>query len=119
MSGLDLRQLVELYLGLPAAPVLVAVPVKPEVLDRYVGVYELTKGFLITVKRDGGTLTAQATGQSAFSLTAVSDTEFHFQPAQLTLVFPVKDGPAPSLQLTQHGLPLTALRVLPGTPAAH
>jgi len=111
------QELVELYLGLPAAPVLVAVPVKPEVLDRYVGVYELTKGLLITVKRDGGALTAQATGQSAFTLTAVSDTEFHFQPAQLTLVFPAKDGLAPSLQLTQHGLPLTAMRVRPGTPA--
>jgi CubicO group peptidase (beta-lactamase class C family) len=113
------QELAALYLGLPAAPVLVAVAVKSDVLDRYVGTYELTKGFVIEVKRDGGTLAAQATGQSAFTLTPVSDSEFHFLPAGITMVFPVQDGPAPSFQLTQGGLPRTATRLTLSPPTAH
>jgi len=112
-------ELASLYLGLPPSPALVAVAVKPEVLDRYVGDYELAKGFIVSVKRDGEKLTGQATGQRAFSLSAVSDTEFRFQPAGITMVFPVTVGPAPSFQLTQGGLLRTATRVPAGAPTAH
>jgi CubicO group peptidase (beta-lactamase class C family) len=101
------------WLGIPAPPPpppIVAADVKPEVLDRYVGVYELAPGFNITLTRDGATLSAQATGQGAFALTATSDTEFHFQPAGIGIVFPAGDGPAPSFTLHQGG-PREAKRI--------
>ena len=113
------EELASLYLGPPPTPALVEVAVKPEVLDRYVGDYELAKGFIVSVKRDGEKLTGQATGQGAFTLSAVSDTEFRFQPAGITMVFPVTAGPAPSFQLTQDGLPRTATRVPVSPPTAH
>jgi CubicO group peptidase (beta-lactamase class C family) len=104
-----------LYLGVPAPPppaALVAVPVKPEVLERYVGVYELQPGFNITITHVGDALTAQATGQNAFALTSTSDTEFHFQPAGIRAVFPAGDGPAQSFTLFQGG-PREAKRISP------
>lgn len=107
-----------LWYGLPPPPPpapLVAVAVKPEILDRYVGEYELMQGFNITVKREGDKLTAQATGQGAFTLTSTSETEFQFQPANLKMVFPAGAGPAPSLTLIQGGPPREAKRVT--TPA--
>jgi len=113
------EELASLYLGPPPTPALVAVAVKPEVLDRYVGEYELAKGFIVNVKRDGENLTGQATGQGAFTLSAVSDTEFRFQPAGITMVFPVTAGPAPSFQLTQGGRSLTATRAPVSAPTAH
>jgi D-alanyl-D-alanine carboxypeptidase len=107
------NELARLIFGVPAPPPpapLVAVAVKPEVLDRYVGEYELQPGFNITVKREGDKLTAQATGQGAFTFTATSDTEFHFQPANIRVVFPVGAGPAPSFTLFQ-GPPREAKRI--------
>lgn len=100
------NDLARLWLGLPEpppAPELVAVAVKAEVLDRYVGVYELMPGFDVTVKREGDALTAQATGQGAFPLTPTSDTEFHFQEGGIRIVFPAGDGPAQSFTLFQGG----------------
>lgn len=100
------NDLARLWLGLPEPPpaaALAAVAVKPEVLDRYVGVYELMPKFNITVKREGDALTAQATGQGAFPLTPTSDTEFHFQEGGIRIVFPAGDGPAQSFTLFQGG----------------
>ncbi len=107
------NELARLWLGLPTPPPpppLVAVEVKPEVLDRYLGVYELTPGFNITITRNGGTLSAQATGQDAFALTATAETEFQFQPAGIRIVFPAGEGPAPSFTLHQGG-PREAKRI--------
>lgn len=100
------KDIARLWLGLPEPPpppTLVAVTVKPEVLDRYVGVYELMPKFNITVARAGDGITAQATGQGAFPLTPTSDTEFHFQEAGIRIVFPVGDGLAQSFTLFQGG----------------
>ncbi|MEQ1781518.1 MAG: serine hydrolase [Hyphomonadaceae bacterium] len=106
-------EIARIWLGVPAPPppaAIVPVTVAPEVLDRYVGVYELMPKFNITVVRVDGGLTAQATGQGAFPLTATSDTEFHFQEAGIRIVFPAGDGPAQSLTLFQGG-PREAKRI--------
>ena len=89
---------------------LVAVAVKPEILDRYVGVYELQPGFDITIAREGDKLTSQATGQGKFTFIATSDTVFHFQPAGIKVEFPPGDGPVPSFTLTQGGPPRVVKR---------
>lgn len=106
-------EIARIWLGLPAPPppaTLAPVTVAPAVLDRYVGVYELMPGFNITITRTDAGLTAQATGQGAFVLTATSDTEFHFQEAGIRIVFPAGDGPAQSLTLFQGG-PREAKRI--------
>jgi CubicO group peptidase (beta-lactamase class C family) len=100
------EEIARAYFGLPPIPpppVLVEVPVKTEVLERYDGVYELLPGFDITVSHKDGKLVAQATGQGEFTLLATSDTEFHFQPAGLKMVFPEGTGKAPSFVLHQGG----------------
>lgn len=57
-------------------------------LVKYVGYYSSPALPLkIVIKSENGSLTAQATGQSAFPLTPVSETEFTFDPAGITIVF--------------------------------
>ena len=63
-------------------------PVKPEELDRYLGVYSSTQVPLkITVSRDGGTLIAQAEGQPSFGLEATGKDRFAFAMAGIEMIF--------------------------------
>ncbi|HUD99698.1 MAG TPA: serine hydrolase [Bryobacteraceae bacterium] len=61
--------------------------VDPAVLERYVGEYELSPQFKITVTRDGSHLYAQATAQPRFEIFPESETEFFLKvvEAQITL----------------------------------
>lgn len=64
------------------------VTVAPEILARYVGVYELKPGFDLAIAvGPGGGLTGQATGQGAFPLMAESPTTFFFEQAGITIEF--------------------------------
>ncbi|HZG00407.1 MAG TPA: serine hydrolase [Chitinophagales bacterium] len=64
-------------------------------LKRYEGTYSSKDMPLkITLKRDGNVLTAQATGQSAFPLDAVSETEFKFDPAGIKMTFVIPESGA-------------------------
>ncbi len=65
-----------------------AAEVSLDTLEQYTGVYA-TEGFPLDIKVfiENGQLKAQATGQGAFPLTAQSDTEFSFSPANITMVF--------------------------------
>ncbi|HEX3580077.1 MAG TPA: serine hydrolase, partial [Thermoanaerobaculia bacterium] len=55
------------------------VKVDPAVLDRYAGRYELGPAFIITVRRDGDHLFAQATGQQNFEIFAEDDHSFFYK----------------------------------------
>lgn len=99
-------EIARLWLGLPPPPpppALVPVTVAPEILDRYVGVYELMPSFNITITRGGESLVAKATGQGEFPLTATSTTEFQQPQAGIRIVFPEGDGPAQSFTFFQGG----------------
>lgn len=102
-SGRLDNEIARLWLGVPSPPPPVAVTVAPELLDRYVGVYELAPGFNLTISRGGASLVAQATGQGEFPLIATSETEFRQPDAGIRIVFPTSDGPAESLTLFQGG----------------
>ena len=80
----------------------VAVPAK--VLDSYVGQYELAPGFVLTVRKDGEKLTAQATGQPPTRLRARSETDFEVLSVNASITFN-KDtsGKVTSLTLHQNG----------------
>ena len=73
----------------------------PADLDRYAGTYASTQIPLkITLTREGTVLKAQATGQPAFPLDAVSQGVFKFDPAQLRMEF---DAGQPTFTLKQGG----------------
>lgn len=62
--------------------------VSPDILHKYTGTYgSKTIPLKITVKEANGELTAQATGQGAFPLTAKSETEFVFAAGGIKMIF--------------------------------
>lgn len=89
-------------LGVDVAEEEVTVPA--EVLERYVGVYELAPTFKITISRDGEQLFAQATGQPQFPIFPSSETRFYLKVVDAQLEFDVaNDGTATGLTLFQNG----------------
>lgn len=52
------------------------VDVSTATLDRYVGLYRLGPGWYVRIRRDGNTLTTQATREQASAMSARSDTSF-------------------------------------------
>lgn len=74
-------------------------------LSRFEGIYSSeTLPLLITIKLNGSTLTAQATNQSAFPLTAVSETEFKYDQAGIVITFDKsKNGQFDKFTLKQGG----------------
>ena len=59
-----------------------------EKLTAYEGEYSSEQiPLIITVKRDGNKITGQATGQPAFPLDAISETEFRFDQAGIVMIF--------------------------------
>ncbi len=81
-----------------------AIGVDPRVLDGYVGRYQLTPQFMITVTHEQGSLFVQATGQPKFEIFAESPTEFFLKvvDAQITFVT-APDGHAAEMILHQGG----------------
>jgi CubicO group peptidase (beta-lactamase class C family) len=79
----------DIYYNRPfTIPTFEIVAVSAEVLDKYVGVYSSPAFPLkITVSREGATLAAQATGQSAFPLEATAADKFKFDTAGIVVEF--------------------------------
>lgn len=90
----------------PVASFQKEVPVDAAVLERYVGEYELTPAFKITVTRTGSRLFIQATGQPSFEIFAQSESEFFLKVVDARITFS-KDG----LILHQNGTDRNAKRV--------
>jgi CubicO group peptidase (beta-lactamase class C family) len=65
--------------------------IAPEVLDAYVGRYELTPKVHLTITREGDHLMVQPTGQPRLELFPESETEFFLKPIDVQIIF-VKDG---------------------------
>ena len=84
------RDLLAILLGQPyrVAVVRTVATVDPKLYDEYVGQYQLTPTFILTVTRDGDRLMTQATGQPKFEIFPESDTKFFLKvvDAQLTFV---------------------------------
>jgi CubicO group peptidase (beta-lactamase class C family) len=99
---------------LPKAPRTVSLPAK--VLEGYVGTYKLAPDFAITVRLKDGGLTAQGTGQPAFSILPESKTEF-FAPdvkgARIDFQTD-KSGRVTGLVLHQHGRDMPGRKLAPG-----
>jgi hypothetical protein len=85
--------------------------VAQQVLQRYVGTYELRPGFDLVVTLESGQLMAQATGQPKFSLFAESETRFFLKAVDAQIEFARGDtGSAAYLTLHQGGRDTKATR---------
>ncbi len=91
------------------------VAINPQLLDGYIGAYQLTPLLVFTVTRDGNKLFARLTGQQTYEVHPYSDRDFFYTivAAQLSFVAGA-DGKASAVILHQNGRDRTAERVDPG-----
>jgi CubicO group peptidase (beta-lactamase class C family) len=89
-SGRIARDLVAILLGEPyrVAVERTVANVDPKLYDAYVGQYQITPKFILTVTREGDRLMTQATGQSKLEVFPESETRFFLKvvDAQITFV---------------------------------
>ena len=87
------------------------VVVKPEVVSRLTGNYELTPQITIRVTANNGRIMAQLTGQQALSLQPKSDVLWRYQAVDAELRFELPEqGNATSVTLLQFGREIPAPR---------
>jgi hypothetical protein len=97
--------------GLPIRPPRAQVTLPREALDRLLGAYELSPGFVLTITRIEDALFAQATGQPRLPMAAVSANQFVIPVANAELIFDISEpGPAKHVTLRQNGSMVTAGR---------
>jgi beta-lactamase regulating signal transducer with metallopeptidase domain len=91
------------------------VAIDPQLLDGYVGAYQLTPRLIFTITRDGNKLFAQLTGQQTFEVHPYSDRDFFYTIVAAQLSFVVgADGKTTAVVLHQNGRDRAAERVDPG-----
>jgi CubicO group peptidase (beta-lactamase class C family) len=78
-----------------------SVRVDPRILDQYVGMFELRKGFDLTVTLENGQLIIQATGEGKVPLYAETETKFFATVIPVGIEF-VKDGQGKVTDLVLH-----------------
>jgi hypothetical protein len=88
------------------------ISVDPKIYDRYVGEYEITPSFILTISREGNKLMLQATGQPAAELFPESETKFFLRVVDAQITF-TKDanGQANGLTLHQGGRNIPAKKI--------
>lgn len=83
-----------------------------EILERYVGKYQLAPGAVLAVAMKGDQLTVQLTGQPAFPIFAESETKFFLKVVEAKLTFDVDDSGKPTaVTLHQSGMDQRATRM--------
>ncbi|MEE8572659.1 MAG: serine hydrolase [Gemmatimonadota bacterium] len=90
--------------NLPLREIRVPVDIDPDILERYVGRYELVPGYVFDVTAASGQLFAQLTGQPRFPVYPKSETEFYYTVVEARLTFEVDEsGEVTALVLHQGG----------------
>jgi pimeloyl-ACP methyl ester carboxylesterase len=103
---------VQLAGALQPPKVRTAVQLASAQLERCVGRYEISPGFVLTVTREGERLYAQATGQPPSELFAESESEFFLKVADAQMSFDIKEpGPAKAVIIHQGGRDVPAKRI--------
>jgi CubicO group peptidase (beta-lactamase class C family)/uncharacterized protein YneR len=97
----------------------IAVKIKPEIFDAYVGQYELTPGFVLTMRREGKNFFSQATGQQSFEIFPESETRFFLKAIDAELEFNKDNtGNVTSVTLFQGGRTVPAKKISGEVPEA-
>ena len=88
------------------------IEVSADVIERYVGKYELAPGFVFTVTTNDDKLMVSLTGQPTLQVFARSETEWFYKVVKASLTFEVDDnGRCTSLELFQNGVRHKATRI--------
>lgn len=86
--------------------------VSSEVLQSYVGKYQLAPGAEFTVSTKGGKLMVGLTGQPTFEVYPRSETEWYYKVVEATLTFKVDgNGKCTAVELFQNGVRQAAKRI--------
>src|SRR5262249_11326259 len=87
------------------------ITVDPNLLDGYVGAYQLAPNFVLTVTREVNRLFVQATGQPRFEIFAEGPKEYFLKAVDAELSFVTNaDGRATAVVLHQNGANVTGQR---------
>lgn len=90
----------------------------PDLLDRYVGYYQLSPISVLTVSREGTQLSAKLSGQPSFPIYASSTTEFFYTVVDARISFIVNaSGKALSATMHQNGIDMDMQRIDSATAA--
>lgn len=81
----------------------VVAKIDPKIYDEYVGKYQLTPTFALTVTREGDRLITQATGQGKLEIFPESETAFFPKEVDARITFVKEDGKVTHLILHQNG----------------
>lgn len=88
----------------PLAEIQKGMELDPEILESYVGKYQLAPNFFITVTTNDGKIYGQATGQPQFEMFASSENEFFLRIVDARITFnKASDGTIESMILHQNG----------------
>jgi CubicO group peptidase (beta-lactamase class C family) len=86
--------------------------IDPNLLNQFVGTYQLRPGFFLYISTEGGRLFSQATGQEKHEIIPQSDREFFFTVLDAVITFKADAGASPAqLTLHQNGADHIATRV--------
>jgi len=90
----------------------IEITIDDKVLQSYVGNYELSPGFVITVSKDGNQIKAKATGQEEYEFYPKSESIFYAKEVDIQISFNLdKDGQVMSLTLLAGGQESTGLKL--------
>lgn len=107
-NGIDMLK----KLGVDISNLSKEVNVDEKILESFVGKYELTPSFILTVRKDGNQLKAQATGQSEFPIFPQSENVFYYKVVVAQLTFNRNgEGIVESLTLHQNGQDITGKKL--------
>ena len=88
------------------------IALKPELIGRYIGEYELMPGFSIAISNEAGRLMGQATGQPKIELFAESETNFFIKVVDAQVIFDLDAaGRVTGLTLFQGGQKLPGKKI--------
>lgn len=89
-----------------------AITVDPQILQSYVGMYELAPGFILTVTREDSQLKVRATGQAQFPIHAKTQNVFYLTVVEAQLTFNQNaEGKVESVTLHQGGRDLVGKKM--------
>lgn len=90
----------------------VVAKVDPKIFDQYVGLYQVTPTFTLTVTREGDRLMGQATGQPVVQLFPESETKYFLKVMDIELIFAKSEtGEITGVTLNMNGMQLRAKKV--------
>jgi CubicO group peptidase (beta-lactamase class C family) len=99
-------------LGVSTDHITKEVSVEDHLLQSYVGRYELSPNFIITISKEGNQMKAQATGQIQVEIYPRSETVFYLKVVEAQLTFNLNDiGQVESVTLLQGGNETTGLKL--------